>query len=253
MERRSFLYVTLLASGAAMLQRCGVGIQQTLDPAAAHMGGGPGGCGKGLRRRRRLISGVPRDQQLRWMKEDISSSLTQPISHRQWVLIVNNAGCLDCDGCGVVCPPEELTAKAISNEERIQAVAPGFRHTQWAAGLCGQCTDTKCVAACGSGALAKRPDGIATINPDACNACGSCVTACADGGCSIVEKDGRKVATKCDLCVDLVDHGELPSCVTTCSKGQVFFGDLSVPDSFVAELLGPELRIALRTRFIKLS
>ncbi len=253
MERRSFLTVTLLAGGAALLKGCGVSIQQTWDPGADHVGGRPGGCGRGLRRRRRLISTVPRDQQLRWMKEDIAFALTKPMSERQWILVINGAGCLDCDGCGVVCPPEELKAEAISNQKNVDAVAPGFRRTLWAQGLCGQCSDNKCVAACGTGALVRRDDGVATINQAACDACGSCVTACSDGGCSLVEVNGKKVASKCDLCVDIVDQGQLPRCVTTCSKGQVFFGDISIPDSFVAQLLGPELRLALRRRVVTLA
>jgi anaerobic dimethyl sulfoxide reductase subunit B len=79
---------------------------------------------------------------------------------------------------------------------------------------CLHCEAPACVPACPTRALQQRPDGIVTIDASRCAGCRYCEWACPYGAPAFDTVTGRM--TKCDLCVDLLDKGEQPWCVTAC-------------------------------------
>jgi electron transport protein HydN len=84
---------------------------------------------------------------------------------------------------------------------------------------CRHCENPACQQSCASGAISVKNDTV-FINTKKCIGCKNCVVACPFGAVEIVETgellpDGtpRRVAHKCDLCLDVAD---CPSCIRVC-------------------------------------
>jgi anaerobic dimethyl sulfoxide reductase subunit B (iron-sulfur subunit) len=90
---------------------------------------------------------------------------------------------------------------------------------------CNHCAAPACIAVCAVEAIIKREDGIVYIDPEVCIGCGACVPACPFGAPYLSEVTG--VAKKCDFCLDLIDEGEEPFCVRSCSMRCLKFGELA--------------------------
>ena len=88
---------------------------------------------------------------------------------------------------------------------------------------CFHCEDPWCVSVCPTGAMRKRPaDGIVYVEPVLCVGCKSCITACPWGAPQWNHETGK--AVKCDFCMDRVDAGLKPACVTVCTTHCLDFG-----------------------------
>ena len=80
-----------------------------------------------------------------------------------------------------------------------------------------------CVTACPTGAMQKRPsDGIVVVATDLCVGCKSCMSACPWGTPQWNSETGKVV--KCDYCLDRVNEGLSPACVTVCTTQCLHFG-----------------------------
>ena len=90
---------------------------------------------------------------------------------------------------------------------------------------CFHCKDAVCVKSCPTGAMRVRPqDGIVYVLPELCIGCKSCILAC-PWGAPQWNPDTGKVA-KCDFCMDRLDKGMKPACVTSCTTQCLRFGKL---------------------------
>ncbi len=110
---------------------------------------------------------------------------------------------------------------------------------------CLHCEDPPCVPVCPTGASYKRKeDGIVLVDYDKCIGCKYCAWACPYGARELDE--GRKVMTKCTLCVDRVHDQNLPeaerkpACVMACPTNARLFGDVHDQNS--------EVSVAIRER-----
>lgn len=95
---------------------------------------------------------------------------------------------------------------------------------------CFHCEDPWCVPACPTGAMQKRSsDGVVFIDQGKCVGCKSCIMACPWGA---PQWDAQKgVAVKCDYCIDRIDAGLEPACVTACITDCLSFGPAeNMPD-----------------------
>lgn len=89
---------------------------------------------------------------------------------------------------------------------------------------CQHCANPQCVDVCPTGATYKREDGVVMIDKDACIGCQACMGACPYGVRYLDEDLG--VVQKCSMCVEKIDEGQLPQCVTQCGGRARYFGDL---------------------------
>lgn len=80
---------------------------------------------------------------------------------------------------------------------------------------CNHCSEPVCVKACPTGAMHKRQnDGLVLVEESLCIGCESCSHACPYDAPQIDNE--RKVMTKCDGCLDRLEEGLKPVCVSAC-------------------------------------
>jgi formate dehydrogenase iron-sulfur subunit len=88
--------------------------------------------------------------------------------------------------------------------------------------VCKHCTESACLDVCPTGALMRTEFGTVVVQPDVCNGCGYCVSACPFGVIERREGDGR--AWKCTLCYDRIGDGLEPACAKACPTESIQFG-----------------------------
>ncbi|WP_165249254.1 4Fe-4S dicluster domain-containing protein [Adlercreutzia sp. ZJ141] len=110
----------------------------------------------------------------------------------------------------------------------------------WAFGRrsCQHCTDAPCASICPSGTLyVHEESGMVTVDASKCVACHYCVTACPFDVPRYNGMQGK--VNKCTGCVDRIEQGIAPACVSTCQPEALSFGDR---DEMLAEA---EKRLAM--------
>jgi formate dehydrogenase iron-sulfur subunit len=91
--------------------------------------------------------------------------------------------------------------------------------------VCKHCERAGCLEACPTGAILRTEFGSVYIQPDVCNGCGYCVSACPFGVVDRRLDDGR--AWKCTLCYDRQKAGMVPACAKACPTASIQFGEVS--------------------------
>ena len=91
-----------------------------------------------------------------------------------------------------------------------------------ASDVCKHCTHAACLDVCPTGALVRTEFGTVIVQPDVCNGCAYCVSACPFGVIDRREDDGR--AWKCTMCYDRLRGGLEPACAKACPTDSIQFG-----------------------------
>jgi formate dehydrogenase iron-sulfur subunit len=107
-----------------------------------------------------------------------------------------------------------------------QGAPSGDGSVRWlmASDVCKHCTHAGCLDVCPTGALFRTEFGTVVVQPDVCNGCGYCVSACPYGVIDLREGDGR--AFKCTLCYDRLKDGQTPACAQACPTESIQFGEV---------------------------
>jgi formate dehydrogenase iron-sulfur subunit len=152
--------------------------------------------------------------------------------------------CIGCKACEVACkqwnqlPDDGLSFAAMSYDNTRMLGAGTWRHVafverstddgafSWAmvSDVCKHCERAGCLEACPTGAIVRTEFGSVYVQPDVCNGCGYCVSACPFGVVDRLEDDGR--AFKCTLCYDRLKGGLEPACAKACPTDSITFGPL---------------------------
>jgi len=81
---------------------------------------------------------------------------------------------------------------------------------------CYHCDDPACVEACPTEAMVRREsDGLVYVIKELCIGCESCIAAC-PWNIPVLFED-TNIVGKCDYCMDRLDAGLEPACVTACT------------------------------------
>jgi len=159
--------------------------------------------------------------------------------------------CIGCKACEVACKEWngvsegglEWSGFSYDNTEAVgastwrhvtfveEAPLPGFggnagEHNSWSfsSDVCKHCEQAGCLEACPTGSIVRTEFGGVFIQPDVCNGCGYCVTACPFGVVERNQKDGR--AFKCTFCYDRQKVGLEPACAKACPTESIKFGEI---------------------------
>ncbi len=164
--------------------------------------------------------------------------------------------CIGCKACEVACKEwnglpdtDALALTGMSYDNTAVLGANSWRHvafieqarpaqqgigdtaedgeaTRWlmSSDVCKHCTHAACLDVCPTGALVRTEFGTVIVQPDVCNGCAYCVSACPFGVIDRREDDGR--AWKCTMCYDRLRGGLEPACATACPTDSIQFGPL---------------------------
>ncbi len=133
-------------------------------------------------------------------------------------IFVKEEFCMGCRLCEIYCLVEHSNSKDIIKAFKRESPRPISRIIVEEKGYltfslqCRHCEEPLCLEACMSGALYRdEKTGAVLHNRDQCVGCWMCIMVCPYG---VIKRDlnGRKVSSKCDLCMGR----EIPVCVEKC-------------------------------------
>ena len=144
---------------------------------------------------------------------------------KQYALRADWETCIGCGACAAACKmehdlpagPRTFKIVQIGPVELEGHLAGGFQ-----AVACFHCERPACVAACPTGAMQKREDGLVFSDRELCIGCRTCAVACPFGIPELNPATGK--IAKCNGCMERVDAGLQPSCVLACPAGALSFG-----------------------------
>lgn len=146
----------------------------------------------------------------------------------QYYLIQDLKRCIGCLSCEVHCksnkglPPGPRLGQIITVGPKLIENRPQMAFVFMP---CFHCTEPWCVSVCPTGAMRIRhKDQIVYVDQSLCVGCKSCISACPWGAPQWHPKIGKVV--KCDYCMDRVDQGLEPACVTKCVTHCLKFGEI---------------------------
>ena len=142
-------------------------------------------------------------------------------------IVVREEFCIGCRLCEIHCLVQHSKSKKIIKAFRTErdTVVPLVRVEQSGyvsfALQCRHCEEAPCIEACMTGAMRRDNEtGAVICDADRCVGCWMCIMVCPYG--AIQRGTGRKVASKCDLCMGL----EIPACVENCPNEAIIIEDI---------------------------
>lgn len=208
------------------------------------------------------------------MLSELKEALKKPIEKRKWAMVVDTRKCIGCNACTVACIaqnnlPQSVTYRVVPEIEdgEYPDLKRFFMPTN-----CMQCEKPTCVNAANKiipGSMSIRPDGIVTIDykkmkgkkvfQAAKKACPYSNALYYDEGKNYTDntpaiqlyekmkskeygkefsrKETKGTTRKCHFCIDRIENGTLPACVSTCTGQAMYFGDANNPASIVSQYI----------------
>lgn len=151
--------------------------------------------------------------------------------------VIDHRKCIGCHACTVACKAENEVPLG-NFRTWVKYVEKGTfpevrRH--FTVLRCNHCDRAPCVEICPVNALHKRPDAIVDLDRDICIGCRACMQACPYD--ALYFHDDRGVAEKCHYCAHRTELGLEPACVIVCPAEAIVSGDVSDPNSKIAQLV----------------
>lgn len=92
---------------------------------------------------------------------------------------------------------------------------------------CGHCDNAVCISTCDHGAIFKEEKyGAVLVDQDLCVGDRNCFAACPYGAPKFASDDAGTKMSKCTMCIDRLEKGELPTCVAACPMRALDFGPI---------------------------
>ncbi|NTU78302.1 MAG: 4Fe-4S dicluster domain-containing protein [Chloroflexales bacterium] len=123
-----------------------------------------------------------------------------------------------------------LSANNWRHVKFIEQFTPDRGEAAWLmmSDVCKHCVNAPCLEVCPTGAIIRTEFDTVYIQPDTCNGCRDCITACPFGVIHIAgpENEGKGLAKKCTLCYDRLQNSLVPACAQACPTESIQFGPI---------------------------
>jgi formate dehydrogenase iron-sulfur subunit len=163
-----------------------------------------------------------------------SSALASgPVSDNGWGMLIDVTRCTGCDSCALACKEANDRSNPTVVPSALSSDAYTFIDVRGTAGSaeplavkrqCMHCQHPACVSACTVGALTKSADGPVVYDSKKCIGCRYCQYACPFGVPTYDWNNPLGLIHKCEMCIERLNEGELPACVSSCPAGALRFG-----------------------------
>jgi DMSO reductase iron-sulfur subunit len=204
------------------------------------------------------IETVPEGHELRGKSLNIngdSSVSDNPNRYKQHGFYFNADNCIACHACEAACSekndlPAHLAFRAVGYVEGGSYPAYQRMNISMA---CNHCDDPVCLKGCPTRAYTKFAEyGAVLQDPDICFGCGYCTWVCPYNAPQLDTSTGH--VSKCNMCVDRLEVGLKPACVSACLAGALDFGimettpdnrdqlETQIPGFPTAEITHPNIR-----------
>ena len=148
-----------------------------------------------------------------------------PNRTRQHAFHFTADNCIGCHACEAACSeknslPPHLSFRSVGYVEG--GTYPDYTRINMSM-ACNHCDDPVCLKGCPTRAYTKHPEYGAVIqDPDICFGCGYCTWVCPYNAPQLDPLAGQ--VEKCNMCVDRLEVGLKPACVSACVGNALDFG-----------------------------
>lgn len=154
----------------------------------------------------------------------------------QYGFYFDQGRCYGCKACSVACKdwndidpgPEKWMSVYMWEKNTFPNTSIGIL-----AFNCGHCDNAVCVEACSHHAIIKEDKyGAVLVDQDLCEGDRNCFKACPYGAPKFASDEPGTKMSKCTMCIDRLEKGQLPACVASCPMRALDFGPI---DELVAK------------------
>lgn len=148
-----------------------------------------------------------------------------PNRNKQHGFYFNADNCIGCHACEAACSeknenPAHIAFRSVGYVEG--GSFPDFQRMNISM-ACNHCDDPVCLKGCPTNAYTKHAEyGAVLQDPDTCFGCGYCTWVCPYNAPQLDPVEGQ--VSKCNMCVDRLEVGLKPSCVSACVGNALDFG-----------------------------
>ncbi|WNC74260.1 DmsC/YnfH family molybdoenzyme membrane anchor subunit [Thalassotalea psychrophila] len=169
------------------------------------------------------ISGLPKDRSM-FINENPEVG-SNPNRNKQHGFFFTADNCIGCHACESACSekndnPAHLSFRSVGYVEG--GSYPDYKRMNISM-ACNHCDDPVCLKGCPTKAYTKHAEyGAVLQDPETCFGCGYCTWVCPYNAPQLDPVKGR--VSKCNMCVDRLEVGLKPACVSACVGNALDFG-----------------------------
>ena len=148
----------------------------------------------------------------------------------QYGFYFDQSRCYGCQACSVACKDWNDIApgpeKWMGVYEWEKGTFPDTRLFELAFS-CVHCEHPACISACKNGAIFKEDKyGAVLVDKEKCQGDRNCLDACPYGTPRFADDNKGTKMSKCTMCIDRLEAGDIPMCVASCPMRALDFGPI---------------------------
>ncbi|AUM13736.1 DmsC/YnfH family molybdoenzyme membrane anchor subunit [Ketobacter alkanivorans] len=166
---------------------------------------------------------LPKDASLRINQNPAVGE--NPNRYKQHGFHFTSDNCIGCHACEAACSekngnPAHISFRSVGYVEG--GTYPDYKRMNISM-ACNHCDDPVCLKGCPTRAYTKHAEyGAVLQDPDTCFGCGYCTWVCPYNAPQLDPIQGQ--VSKCNMCVDRLEEGLKPACVSACLGNALNFG-----------------------------
>jgi Fe-S-cluster-containing hydrogenase component 2 len=131
-------------------------------------------------------------------------------------LKANPEWCMGCKNCELACTSRKMAKANNSPKYEVKTNIHIIQSDEIKFPVyCEHCEDAYCKEICPVNAI-ENNNGVIYLNTEKCIGCEMCVQACPYGVIDMRKADNKKIASKCDMCLDRQKNNLSPACYSAC-------------------------------------